>query len=150
MSATSDQIPLAELKRQVKRCYAELWDAYNLGVIDQLLHPSVQFRGSLGQSARGHEGVAAYVNGVHAALGAYRCAVENLVAGGQQVFAKVLFNGIHRAAFLGYPPTHSALQWRSAALFEFDGVLARDIRVLGVLHDLTRQLDAHAHPRDTP
>lgn len=65
-------------KVQVHRFYEVLWNARDLDAIPSVLHDDFTFRGSLGDEKRGHNGFAAYVNKVHAALGDYRCTVEVL------------------------------------------------------------------------
>ena len=88
-------------KEQVRRFYRELWDAHDRAAIPALLHEDVTFRGSLGDEKRGHAGFAEYVDAVHHALGEYRCTVQDLVAEGDRVFARMLFAGIHRNELMG-------------------------------------------------
>ena len=54
-----------------------------------MLHENFTFRGSLGWEKRGHDGFAEYVDMVHYALADYHCAIEELVAEGENVFAKM-------------------------------------------------------------
>ena len=54
-----------------------------------VLHEDFTFRGSLGQEKHGHDGFAEYVDMIHNALADYRCTIEELVAEGENVFAKM-------------------------------------------------------------
>jgi predicted ester cyclase len=87
------------------RCfYEEIWNCGNKAKIPELLHEGFTFRGSLGQTKRGRDGFAEYVEFVRDAFSEYRCEIQE-VCEGSKVFAKVLFSGIHRKEFLGYPAT---------------------------------------------
>jgi len=77
---------------------------------------------------------------VHNALGEYTCHIEELVAEGDKVVAKMTFTGIHQDKFMGYPPTQKRLTWTGCALFTFDGKRIKDVWVLGDLKHLEDQL----------
>lgn len=127
-------------KEQVRKFYELIWDNHNTAAISTLLDPSVTFRGSLGQEKRGHAGFAAYVDMVHKALGDYHCIIEELVAEGDKVFAKMTFTGIHRDDFMGYCATQKRVTWTGCALFSFKQKMIVDIWVLGDLKSLEEQL----------
>jgi len=127
-------------KEQVAKFYEVLWDAHDKDAIPSVLHENFTFRGSLGQEKHGHAGFAEYVDMVHKALGEYKCIIEELVAEGNKVFAKMTFAGIHRDEFMGYPPTQKRVSWNGCALFTFDGELINDVWVLGDLKNLEEQL----------
>ena len=127
-------------KQQVRRFYEVLWDAHDSEAIPTVLHENFTFRGSLGQEKRGHDGFAEYVDMVHHALADYRCTIEELVAEGEKVFAKMTFGGIHRNEFMGYRPSGKRVYWKGCALFTFDGDLISDVWVLGDLKSLESQL----------
>ena len=127
-------------KEQVTKFYEVLWDAHDKEAIPSVLHENFTFRGSLGQEKHGHAGFAEYVDMVHKALGEYKCIIEELVAEGDKVFAKMTFTGIHRGEFMGYSPTQKRVSWNGCALFTFDGELINDVWVLGDLKNLEEQL----------
>lgn len=127
-------------KGQVHRFYEVLWNARELEGMASILHEDFTFRGSLGERKKGRDGFAEYVERVHAALGDYRCVVEELVEEGDKVFAKMIFGGIHRGRLLGRDPTGKRLEWRGCALFTFRGRRISDLWVLGDLKALEDQL----------
>jgi len=131
-------------KGQVRKFYGVLWDAHDKASIPSILHEDFTFRGSLGQEKRGHAGFAEYVDMVHSSLGGYKCHIEELVAEGDKVFAKMTFTGIHQDDFMGYPPTRKRLSWTGCALFTFDGKLIKDLWVLGDLKSLEGQLERNS------
>jgi len=50
----------------------QVWDAHNVGAIAEDFHEDFSFRGSLGDTRRGHDGFQDYLDSVHEALGDYR------------------------------------------------------------------------------
>lgn len=124
----------------VKRFYEEIWNQGNLDAIPDICHREFAFRGSLGDTKHGHEGFADYVRYVRGALDDYRCHIEDVVAEGNRVFARMLFSGIHQGEFLGHAPTQKTLQWAGAALFSIDDDRIIELWVLGDLHGLLSQL----------
>lgn len=99
-------------KDQVQKFYEVLWDGHNHSAIPSVLHEDFTFRGSLGQETKGHDGFAEYVDMVHRALGDYRCIIDQLVSEGDKVFAKMIFTGVHRDEFMGFPPSGKHVEWR--------------------------------------
>jgi predicted ester cyclase len=129
-----------ERKYQVRRFYDEIWNRIDLTVIPDVLAPDVTIRGSLRAEMRGHEEFADYVRAVTGSLGDYRCDIEDLLAEGNQVVARMMFTGVHRAPLLGVPATRRRVTWAGAAFFTFERLLVRDLWVLGDLHSLSEQL----------
>ena len=120
--------------------YDKFWNEIDLGMADEILHPDVTFRGSVGVGARGRREVCDYVLMVTTALSGYRCDVESLIADGDSAAAKVRFSGTHTGDFLGHPPTGRRVEWIGAAFFTADENKLRDIWVLSDLESLRSQL----------
>lgn len=135
---------MSGLKDQVRKFYEILWNAHDKSAIPTLLDENFTFRGSLGHEKRGHDGFAEYVDKVHKALGDYRCTIEELVAEGDKVFAKMIFTGVHHDEFLGHPPTQKRISWAGCTLFKFDGHKISDAWGLGDLKGLDEQLKRNA------
>jgi predicted ester cyclase len=127
---------------QVRRFYDRIWNIPDLAAIPAVLHPGITFRGSLGSVRQGHSDFADYVRSVTTALSGYRCEIEQLVADGDLVAARMLFSGRHTGEFLGRAPTGQTVTWAGAAFFTFERELIRDVWVLGDLVSLYAQLDA--------
>ena len=124
----------------VRVFYEKFWNEVDLEKADEILHPDVTFRSSVGLGARGRREVCDYVLMVTTALSGYRCDVESLIADGDSAAAKVRFSGIHTGDFLGHPPTGRRVEWIGAAFFTADESKLRDIWVLGDLESLRSQL----------
>lgn len=78
------------------------------------------------------------------ALADYRCTILDLVSEGERAFARMRFEGIHRAKFLGFAPTGRRVDWAGAALFTPKSDKIADLWVLGDLQGLREQLQRNA------
>ena len=128
------------VRELVRLFYEKFWNEIDLGMSDEILHPDVTFRGSVGLGATGRREVCDYVVMVTTALSRYRCDIESLIVDGNRAAAKVRFSGIHTGEFLGYAPTGHRVEWMGAAFFSVDENRLRDIWVLGDLETLKAQL----------
>ena len=124
--------------------YEDVWNRGNKARVPSLFHEGFTFRGSLGPERRGYAEFCDYVDAVTGALADYLCTVQTVVAEADKAFAKVLFSGVHRAEFLGFPPTGKPVSWIAAALFTFVDEKISDLWVLGDLDGLHKQLAANA------
>jgi len=85
--------------------------------IPNILEAEFEFRGSVGQSKQEHDGFEEYVHYIHNALDDYHCDIQDFVIEPNKEFAKMLFSGVHKDIFMGYPATHRHVSWAVAALF---------------------------------
>jgi len=127
-------------KDQVQKFYQEIWEKGDKSAISEVVTADFIFRGSLGTESRGREHFAAYVDQVRRALDDYTCEILDIVAESNQVFARMLFSGIHNGPLLGFPATGRQVSWHGAALFTFDGDRIAQLWVLGDLATLRGQL----------
>ena len=125
----------------VQRFYFEVWNTGDEGAAHAILAPDLRFRGSLGLERRGPDGFVDYMRGVRAALGGYRCIIDQLVADAESAAARTRFRGRHRGPFLGFEPTGREVEWSGAAFFTMSGSRIETIWVLGDLEGLRAQLD---------
>jgi predicted ester cyclase len=128
----------------VQDFYDRVWNRLERAAIPELIHPDFTFRGSLGPTMTGHAAFSAYVDAVTEALTDYRCTILDLVTEGERAFARMRFEGIHRAPFLGFSPTGQRVDWAGAALFTLKGDKIADLWVLGDLEGLREQLQRNA------
>jgi predicted ester cyclase len=128
----------------VQDFYDRVWNRLERAAIPELIHPDFTFRGSLGPTMTGHAAFSAYVDAVTEALTDYRCTILDLVTEGERAFARMRFEGIHRAPFLGFSPTGQRVDWAGAALFTLKGDKIADLWVLGDLQGLREQLQRNA------
>jgi steroid delta-isomerase-like uncharacterized protein len=128
-------------KEIVRRYYEELWNAWRLELIDELVAVDIVFRGSLGAEAHGREGFRRYVEMVRRTFPDFHNEIEELVAEGTTVIARLTYTGTHHGKLFEFEPTGSRVSYEGAAFFMVapDGRIAR-AWVLGDTLGLRRQL----------
>ena len=131
-------------RQAVEAFYDRVWNRGDKAAIPELIHDDFTFRGSLGPTMTGHAAFSTYVDGVTEALADYRCTILDVVSEGERAFARMRFEGIHRAPFLGFAPTGRRLAWAGAALFSLKSDKIVDLWVLGDLQGLREQLQRNA------
>ena len=129
-------------KELVRRWYETMWNRWDEAVIDQILDPEIELRGSLGQAHHGFEGVAAYLRFVRQAFPDFHNQIEEMVEEGDQVFARLRYTGTHGGELFGIPATGRHVEYMGAALFRFRGGRIRSVWVMGDVDGLKRQLSA--------
>lgn len=138
----------AEYKDLVHRYYEALWNRWDIALADDLLTESVTFRGSLGVSVRGRAGFKEYVRTVRRAFPDFHNRIEELIAEGDRVVARLTYTGTHRGELFGIGPSGRRVSYAGVALFRVvDGRIAGGW-VLGDVHGLVQQLRGEgAEPR---
>jgi steroid delta-isomerase-like uncharacterized protein len=130
----------------VQRYYDELWNRWDLGLVDRLLADDLTFRGSLGVQVQGRAGFRRYVELVRRAFPDFHNTVEDLLVDGDRVAARLTYRGTHRGALFGMAASGRVVSYGGLALFRIrDGRIA-DGWVLGDTLGLLRQLGATTIP----
>ena len=125
----------------IRAFYAELWEQGDLSRLPALMHDDVAFQGTFGQVMRGQDAFAAYVRSVRLAFSAYHCAVQDLLAQGDRVAARVRFSGRHDTGpFLDVPPSGRELAWEGVGFFTLEDGRIRHLWVMGDMLGLLGQL----------
>jgi steroid delta-isomerase-like uncharacterized protein len=133
-------MPIEENKNIVLRYYEDLWNAWNVHLIEELIAPEIVFRGSLGLVARGRDAFRAYVATVRAAFPDFHNTVEDLIAEGGKVAAHLTYRGTHTGPVFEIAPTHRRVTYSGVALFRIASGPIVDGYVLGDTVSLLRQL----------
>jgi steroid delta-isomerase-like uncharacterized protein len=128
----------------VRRYYAELWNRWDFALADELIAEGIAFRGSLGLTVQGREGFKEYVGEVRRAFPDFYNQVEELVAEGDRVVARLTYTGTHAGELLGIAPTGRRVSYAGVAVFRIVSGQIADGWVLGDLHGLIRQLKGEA------
>ena len=77
----------------IRRYYEDIWNPWNLDAASDLLAPDMEFRGSLGITVRGIVGFQGYMPTVRSAFPDFHNQVEETVAEGDQVVARLTDTG---------------------------------------------------------
>lgn len=129
-------------KRLITRFYEDLQNTQNLDLASELMAPDVRFRGSLGRTMTGVGGWIDYQRSVYLAIPDFHNRIDELVAEGDAVVARLTYSGTHEGELLGHPGTGRKISYAGVAIFHVrDGRIA-DGWVLGDLTGLLRQLEA--------
>ena len=132
------------MKHLVERFYGDIWNRQDFAVADEILGADFRFRGSLGSESIGIPAFLTYVESVHAALADYRCIIDELIADGEHVAARMTFSGVHRGSLFGVPATGKSVAWAGAGFFRIAESRIALLWVLGDVEGLKRQLGADA------
>ena len=109
-----------EHKDLVRRYYESLWNRWDFALAEELIAEDIVFRGSLGDSVRGREGFKDYMRAVRRAFPDFHNQVEELVAEGDRVVARLTYTGTHAGALLGIAPTGRRVNYAGVALFRWE------------------------------
>lgn len=137
----------AEHKTIVRRFFEEAVNKGNLTVVDELIAQNyLEHEGPVGQPP-GLEGFKQFVSMITTAFPDLQVTIEDLIAEGDKVVARVTVRGTHRGTLMGrIAPTGKSVTWTGIDIFQIaDGQIVgrwnqRDL--LGLL----QQLGAIAEP----
>jgi predicted ester cyclase len=128
-------------KAIVRRYYDELWNQWNLSLSDELIDAGISFRGSLGVTVQGLEGFKQYVTLVRGAFPDFHNTIEDLIAEGDKVVARLTYHGTHRGELFGIAPTGKRVTYAGIAIFRIaDGRIVEGW-VIGDTYGLMKQLN---------
>ncbi|HEY7034464.1 MAG TPA: ester cyclase [Thermomicrobiales bacterium] len=107
-------------KTVIRRFVAEVWNAGNLEIVDQLVHPDYEVP-SVG---RGPEAVKRNVRTFRAGFPDLTSTIDDLIAEGDRVAARLTLRGTHLGAFRGIAPTGKRVTMQEMAIWQIvDGKL---------------------------
>lgn len=127
-------------KAVIRRYYEDLWNAGDLAVADELIAPDLSFRGSLGETVHGRDGFAGYVARVRAAFPDFHNQIDDLIAEGDRVVARLTYRGTHHGELFGIAPTGRRISYAGVAIFQIASGQIVQGWVLGDTTGLMRQL----------
>jgi steroid delta-isomerase-like uncharacterized protein len=131
---------LAHNKALVRRYYEEMWNRWDFALAEQLIAEEIVFRGSLGAHVQGREGFKRYMRAVRQAFPDFHNQVEELIAEGDRVVARLTYTGTHQGELLGIGATGRRGCYAGVALFRVAGERIVEGWVLGDVHGLLQQL----------
>lgn len=127
-------------KHLARRWWEEMWNRWEFSLARDIAAPDISLRGSLGHEARGLVGLQEYMRVVREAFPDFHNRIDELVADGDRVAARLTYTGTHQGELFGFAPTGRRVQYAGAAFLTIrDGRIASGW-VLGDLHGLREQL----------
>ena len=131
---------VAATSELVRSFYEDLWNRWDDALVDAVLSPTFEFRGSLGTSTVGRDGWRTYRDAIRAGSADFHNEVVSLVARTTRAAARLLYSGTHTGPLLDLPATGRRFEYAGAAFFTVEGGLLASAWVLGDLEGLRRQL----------
>jgi steroid delta-isomerase-like uncharacterized protein len=104
-------------KALVRRHFDEIWNQYRLDVADQLVDPSYTTHFPVPGQPPGIAGFRFAVEMLHTSFPDLTITVEDLIAEGDKVVARLRAQGTHRAPFRGIAPTGRVVSWTGIRIF---------------------------------
>jgi steroid delta-isomerase-like uncharacterized protein len=151
--ADIDAIPTEQEanKAIVRRLYEEVFNAKNMDVIDEIFATDfISYPGVGNPDIYGPEGVKQFIAGFLAGLPDIQSTIENLIAEGDKVFARVTIKGTHQGELMGIPPTEKQVTMTAILIFRIaDGKMVEEWRVADFL-GMMQQLGVIAPGRPSP
>ncbi|MDH5527041.1 MAG: ester cyclase [Nitrospirota bacterium] len=135
MTETSDRYP-----DLVQRFWREVWAVDNEALLAELLSPEITFRGSLGLTASGHDGVSGYVRTVQGAIPDFAVRIEEVIHDGDRVVTRITFSGTHQGTLFEVPGDGERVAYPGIAIHRFENGRMVDVWVVGDTLNLARQL----------
>jgi steroid delta-isomerase-like uncharacterized protein len=133
-------------KAIVRRYYEELWNKWNAAIADELIAADINFRGSLGFAVHGIMSFKEYMAMVRGAFPDFHNAIDELIAEGDQVVARMTYSGSHRGELYGLAPTGKQVSYSGIAIFRIKGGKIAMGWVMGDALGLMKQLGAMHAP----
>lgn len=124
----------------IRRYYDDLWNRWQVTLIPDLLRPDVTFRGSLGETVRGHDGFRGYVDRVRRAFPDFHNEIADLLLTDRRVAVRLRYTGTHRGRLFGQAPTGRRVAYTGIALYRLKGGRIAEGWVFGDTLTLYRQL----------
>jgi predicted ester cyclase len=124
----------------VRTFYDRLWNAWDDALVTSVLHPDLEFRGSLGTTTTGLAEWRVYRDGVRRGSADFHNEVTSLVVDGAAAAARLTWSGTHTGELAGYAATGQSFAYEGAAFFTAEVGQLRRIWVVGDLDGLRGQL----------
>ncbi len=127
-------------KKIVESYYENLWNKKDKSYIDKLLSDDIVFRGSLDVTTKGKKGFEEYFDMILTALPDLHHAVETMIAEGNHVSARAVYNGTHKGKLFDFEPSNNRIRYNGASFFTIVDGKITNIWVLGDINSLYKQL----------
>ena len=129
-------------KKLVQTYYEKLWNEHNKSYIETLLSDEISFHGSLGLTTNGKKEFEEYMNTVETGIPNLYHGIETIVAEGNQVVVRAIYNGTDSGKLFEFEATNNRISYNGASFFTIKNGKITSIWVLGDLKSLYEQLSS--------
>ncbi len=112
---------VAENKAMYRRYIEEVWNKGNLAVLDEIFAPNYVIHEPLPTELPQIEALKQRVTMIHTAFPDHQFTIEDIVAEGDKVVARLTIRGTHKGEFMGIAPTGKQLTVREIEFVRFEG-----------------------------
>jgi len=131
---------IAAGRNLVRRYYSELWNGWNVSLVNELLTPDFRFRGSLGSQTRGREAFVDYLRTIQGAFPDFHNRIDDLIVEDTEVVARLTYTGTHIGRIFAVDGTGAEISYAGVAIFSVGGGQLLSGWVLGDRYELMRQI----------
>ena len=132
---------MAKQPRQlIEEYYEVLWNEQKLDQTHTFLHPTINFRGSLGMRVEGINAFCDYAKMLFGAFSNLYHVIEDVIVDGDKVAVRLVYTGTHTGKLFGFEPTGNRIRYSGASFFKIEDDKIVDAWVLGDLNVLYGQL----------
>jgi steroid delta-isomerase-like uncharacterized protein len=124
----------------VERFYRELWNTWDLDLVDEILAEDLRFRGTLGSTLEGREAFKDYVQAVRRAFPDWHNRIDEVITCGNRVVTRMTWSGTHEGTLAGVEPTGARVEYVGAAIFCISSGRIEEAWVVGDTQELWRAL----------
>jgi steroid delta-isomerase-like uncharacterized protein len=104
-------------KALIRRHFTAIWNQHQLDVADELVAPDYHSHFPVPGQSPGIAGFKYAVQSLHTGFPDLMIVVDDLIAEGDKVVARLTARGTHQGAFRGIPPTGRAVMWTGIRIF---------------------------------
>jgi predicted ester cyclase len=127
-------------KAVIERFIHEVWNKWELAVADEIISPSVSFRGSLGTTLEGLQDFKGYVETVRAAFPDWHNQIDELIAEGDKVVARMTYSRTHEGRLFDVEPTGNRVTYVGGTIFRLSDGRIEDGWAVGDTQELWKAL----------
>jgi predicted ester cyclase len=120
--------------------YQELCNRWRLDLIDDILSEKIHFRASLGSIVSGRDEFKHYLERVRAAFPDWYHRIDEVLAVGDRVVARLTYSGTHSGSFGDLEATGAHVEYVGAGFFRLAGGLIEDAWIVGDTQEFWRAL----------
>jgi steroid delta-isomerase-like uncharacterized protein len=124
----------------VERFYRDLWNSWQIDLVDELVTTDFRFRGSLGTTLTGHEDFKEYLEMIRGAFPDWHNEIDELIQCGDTVVARLTWTGTHRGTLGVVEATGARVRYVGAAFFRFQQQRIQEAWVVGDTQELWKAL----------
>ncbi len=135
-------------KLMVRRFYDIVWNTWNEDEARLILSSEIDFHGSIGLEKHGHDGFIEYMHIIQSAFPNFYNQIDDLIAEGDKVVARLTYTGTHKGPVFGIEATGRKISYVGVAIFELSDVKIQKVWVLGDLYSLLNQIGTTATTLD--